>query len=45
MIDAERIIITFGARALAADGNIQVKAHTCGNVASDDDHPRETFII
>jgi len=38
MIDAARIIIiTVGARALVADDNIiQVKAHTCGNNAADD---------
>lgn len=38
MIDAARIIIiTVGARALVADDIIQVKAHTWGNAADDDD--------
>lgn len=41
MIDAAQIIIitiTVGARALVADNIIQVKAHTCGNAADDDNY-------
>jgi len=40
MIDAARIIIiTVGARAFIADDIIQVKAHTWGNAADDDNPP------
>lgn len=47
MIDAAQIIIitiTVGARALVADDIIQVKAHTCGN-AADDDNNYSTCVV
>lgn len=46
MIDAARIIIiTVGARALVADDIIQVKAHTWGNAAADDDNACNLYFL